>query len=50
MKFHRKKAWCVTRSHTGTFWGQIGRGRCRPDCDGKNLESSGEANLANEVL
>ena len=51
VKLHcfRKKPWCPTRSHEGHFWGQVGRGRCRLDCDGQNLDAKNVANLATEV-
>ena len=46
----RKKSWCPTRSDQAIFWGQIGRGRCRLDCDGKNLKTENLANLATQVF
>ena len=45
-----KKPWCMTQEHVGTFWGQIGRGRCRLDCEGINLQDEKIANLATEVI
>ena len=40
----------MTQEHVGTFWGQIGRGRCRLDCEGINLQDEKIANLATEVI
>ena len=44
-----KKPWCSTQESEGDFWNLTGRGRCRLDCEGDNLASDLEANLAKNV-
>ena len=48
--FVSKKPWCSTQYHYNPFYGDIGRGRCRLDCDGRNLETESEYNLATLVI